>query len=259
MPAPTAPPATAAPGETLPPTTTQPAATTTTTPLASLPPCPVDALDGATAPVEVTFWHGLGGESEDALVALTDAYNASQQRVRIRLENQGGYKQTIDKYTQSSQSGPAGHGHVPGVHGAAGGRLRQRRPGAGVLRGERLRHVAVPPQGAAHVRDRGRAVVDAVQRQQPGALLPEADCSWRPASTRRTRPSQSSSCARRRRRSSTRARRRRASPSTRASTPAAAGSSSSGSPACTSRTPTTATAGWRRRRRCSTPAPSASS
>ncbi len=105
VPAPTAPPETAAPGETLAPTTTQPAATTTTTPLASLPPCPVDALDAATAPVEVVFWYALGGESEDALVALTEAYNASQQRVRIRLENQGGYKQAIDKYVQSSQSG----------------------------------------------------------------------------------------------------------------------------------------------------------
>ena len=105
VPAPTAPPATAAPGETLAPTTTRPAATTTTTPLASLPPCPVDALDVASGPVEVTFWHGLGGESEDALIALTEAYHASQERVRIRLENQGGYKQTIDKYTQSSQAG----------------------------------------------------------------------------------------------------------------------------------------------------------
>ena len=53
----------------------------------------------------MTFWHGLGGESENALVALTEQYHASQDRVRIRLENQGGYKQTIDKYTQSSQSG----------------------------------------------------------------------------------------------------------------------------------------------------------
>ncbi len=53
----------------------------------------------------MTFWHGLGGESEDALIALTDQYNASQQRVHIQLENQGGYKQTIDKYVQSSQSG----------------------------------------------------------------------------------------------------------------------------------------------------------
>ena len=101
----TGPPATAAAGETLPPTTTLPPATTTTTPLASLPPCPVDALDDVTGPVELTFWHGLGGESEDALDALTDQYHASQDQVRIRLENQGGYKQTIDKYAQSSQGG----------------------------------------------------------------------------------------------------------------------------------------------------------
>ena len=98
-----APTVTAAPGETLPPTTPPTIATTTTTPLASLPPCPVDALDAATGPVEITFWFGLAGETEPALVALTDAYNASQDRVVVRVENQGGYRELIDKYVQSSQ------------------------------------------------------------------------------------------------------------------------------------------------------------
>ena len=46
--------------------------------------------------------------------------------MRIRLENQGGYKQTIDKYVQSSQSGRPDMVMLPGVHGAADGRLRQR-------------------------------------------------------------------------------------------------------------------------------------
>lgn len=87
---------TAAPGETLPPTIP---ATTTTTPLATLPPCPVDELgDG---PVEITFWHGLGGESEEALKDLVAGYHASQDRVRVTLQNQGGYNETIDKYLQS--------------------------------------------------------------------------------------------------------------------------------------------------------------
>ena len=99
----TGPPVTAEPGRTLPPTTTAPPVTTTTTPLADLPPCPVDALDGVTSPVEVTFWHAMTSENETALIELTDAYNAGQGKVRVRLENQGGYKQTLDKYTQSSQ------------------------------------------------------------------------------------------------------------------------------------------------------------
>lgn len=99
----TGPPVTAAPGETLAPTTTAPPVTTTTTPLSALPPCPVDALDAVTAPVEITFWHAMTAENEKALQALTDAYHAEQPNVRVRLENQGGYKPTIDKYTQSSQ------------------------------------------------------------------------------------------------------------------------------------------------------------
>jgi len=103
-PATTGPPVTAAPGETLAPTTTTtlPPVTTTTTPLAALPPCPVDALDAVTAPIEITFWHGMTSANETALTALTDAYNAAQTKVRVRLENQGGYKQTLDKFTQSS-------------------------------------------------------------------------------------------------------------------------------------------------------------
>jgi sn-glycerol 3-phosphate transport system substrate-binding protein len=96
------PPSTAATDDTSAPSTAAPA-TTTTTPLASLPPCPVDALDDVTSPVEITFWHGMSASNETALAQLTDEYNASQQKVRVRLQNQGGYKQTIDKYVQSGQ------------------------------------------------------------------------------------------------------------------------------------------------------------
>ena len=76
----TEPPVTAAPGATLPPTTTAPPATTTTTPLASLPPCPVDALDAVTSPVEITFWHGFGAEHETTLTALTDSTTPARRR-----------------------------------------------------------------------------------------------------------------------------------------------------------------------------------
>jgi sn-glycerol 3-phosphate transport system substrate-binding protein len=112
--APTLPPGvTLAPGQTLPPAPTTIPATTTTTPLESLPACRVDALNGVTAPVELTFWHGLNGGLEDSLVALTDAYNASQAKVRVSLENQGGYEQTIDKYLQSSSDSLPGMVQFP--------------------------------------------------------------------------------------------------------------------------------------------------
>lgn len=95
---------TAAPGDptatTIPPTL---ASTTTVAPLAELPDCPTDALDGADGPVEITFWHGLANELETSLIALTDAYNASQDRVRVDLQNQTSYDSLIDKYIQSGQ------------------------------------------------------------------------------------------------------------------------------------------------------------
>jgi sn-glycerol 3-phosphate transport system substrate-binding protein len=84
-------------------TTTELAVTTTIAPLADQPPCPVEALDEADGPVAITFWHGMTNELESALVALTDEYNASQDRVVVTLQNQTSYASAIDKYIQSSQ------------------------------------------------------------------------------------------------------------------------------------------------------------
>lgn len=72
--------------------------------LDSLPKCDVSLLDAATAPVEITFWHGLGNEGGAKLEELTNAYNSSQTKVKVNLQFQGGYNETIDKYLQSSQS-----------------------------------------------------------------------------------------------------------------------------------------------------------
>ena len=96
------PPPTTATGEQPPATPPATSATTTTTPLAALPDCPVDALAGAAEPVEITFWHGLNVDNEDAIKRITDDYNASQTRVRVASENQGGYLETIDKFFQST-------------------------------------------------------------------------------------------------------------------------------------------------------------
>lgn len=66
---------------------------------AELPPCPLDALAQATEPVEVVVWHTQQAKSLDTLQALADQYNASQSKVRIRLENQGSsYEEIVRKF-----------------------------------------------------------------------------------------------------------------------------------------------------------------
>ena len=85
------------------PPPTEPAPTTTEAPLAQYPPCPVDALDDADGPVEIEFWHGMANELETALIERTNAYNSSQDRVRVELQNQTSYESAIDKYIQVGQ------------------------------------------------------------------------------------------------------------------------------------------------------------
>jgi sn-glycerol 3-phosphate transport system substrate-binding protein len=51
--------------------------------------CPLDALDQASGPVDITLWHFLGGETGAALNQLADEYNASQSKVRVHVESQG--------------------------------------------------------------------------------------------------------------------------------------------------------------------------
>ncbi len=55
----------------------------------ALPECPVDALDQATGPVEVVLWDSLQAKQQSTLEELAAEYNASQDEVRVRIENQG--------------------------------------------------------------------------------------------------------------------------------------------------------------------------
>ncbi len=52
-----------------------------------LPECPVDALDAAAQPVEVTVWHSMVAKQSQTLDELAALYNGSQSRVRVRIEN----------------------------------------------------------------------------------------------------------------------------------------------------------------------------
>ena len=83
--------------------------TTTTVPpevsLDGYPDCPTGALDDADGPIEITYWHGMTADNEEALEFVVDQYNSSQDRVVVDLQNQGGYLEVIDKYYQSGASG----------------------------------------------------------------------------------------------------------------------------------------------------------
>ncbi len=70
------------------------------------PTCPVDALDDADGPVEITLWHTYVGLTNRTLIKLADDYNASQDRVKVRVENQGAaYEELLRKYRQGIPSG----------------------------------------------------------------------------------------------------------------------------------------------------------
>ncbi|HEY8544906.1 MAG TPA: ABC transporter substrate-binding protein [Acidimicrobiales bacterium] len=71
----------------------------------SIPDCPLDALDEATGPVEITMWHTMGRANEEALVSLTDAFNASQEKVRVKLVNNTSYDDQQDKYRAGLSTG----------------------------------------------------------------------------------------------------------------------------------------------------------
>ena len=214
-----------APGETLPATTTtthrrrRPRRRST-----SLPPCPVDALDDGAEPVELTFWHGLADRARGhARRADRPSTTPARTRCGSTLENQGGYKQTIDKYVQSSQDEPAAPGDVARVHGPADRRQRARViPVGACIEASGFDTSAFLPGVLESYQTERRAVVDAVQRQRPGPVLQPGRCSRPPDSTSTIRRCRSRSCGRRRRRSSTPGAARTASPSTPASTPAAA-------------------------------------
>lgn len=65
--------------------------------------CPVDALDAADGPVEITFWHAMTAANETTLEALADDYNATQDRVRVRLVFKGTYDETLEGYRAAAR------------------------------------------------------------------------------------------------------------------------------------------------------------
>lgn len=67
--------------------------------------CPVEALEEAADPVEITMWHSMQVELETALTALVERYNAEQEQVRVELVFQGSYNDSLDKYLAALRGG----------------------------------------------------------------------------------------------------------------------------------------------------------
>jgi len=73
---------------------------------ASAAECPIGAIDEAGGgPVEIVFWHSFTRAAEEAIIALTDAFNESQADVHVTLVNQPGEGELIEKYRAGLASG----------------------------------------------------------------------------------------------------------------------------------------------------------
>ena len=91
-----------APTDSLAPGETAAAVTTTSIAPDTLPDCPTDALASSTGVTEITFWHGMSANLGEEVTKLTDAYNASQDKVKVTLV-QSSYEETADNYYLASQ------------------------------------------------------------------------------------------------------------------------------------------------------------
>jgi sn-glycerol 3-phosphate transport system substrate-binding protein len=73
---------------------------------ASMPECPVDALETASGPVDVVVWNTATGTTLETLEKLVGDYNASQTKVVVKLESQGAsYEEIWNKYQSAAQAG----------------------------------------------------------------------------------------------------------------------------------------------------------
>lgn len=64
--------------------------------------CPVDALDDASDPVDLTVWHAWLGKAGQTLEALAEQFNSSQDKVRVHVESQGStYEEMHKKFSDA--------------------------------------------------------------------------------------------------------------------------------------------------------------
>jgi sn-glycerol 3-phosphate transport system substrate-binding protein len=75
---------------------------------AELPECPLDALDSADGPVEVTLWYGgIGGPTKQTLEDMVAAFNADQDQVVVSASDQGASFAEVYRKFESAASADA--------------------------------------------------------------------------------------------------------------------------------------------------------
>jgi sn-glycerol 3-phosphate transport system substrate-binding protein len=67
--------------------------------------CPVNALDKADTPVDITFWHATNAANTEALERLTADFNQSRPDVNVTLINQTTYEDSLTKYVAGLSTG----------------------------------------------------------------------------------------------------------------------------------------------------------
>ncbi|HEX5096079.1 MAG TPA: extracellular solute-binding protein, partial [Acidimicrobiia bacterium] len=70
-----------------------------------LPNCPLDALEQASGPVDITLWHAMTRANLDELTRLTDQYNSSQSKVHVSLSESANYTDNLTRYTAGLGTG----------------------------------------------------------------------------------------------------------------------------------------------------------
>ena len=68
--------------------------------------CPVKEVSSSTAPTNITVWHAYVGLQASTLQQIADAFNASQDKVKVDVQAQGTYEELLKKF-QDSLANPA--------------------------------------------------------------------------------------------------------------------------------------------------------
>jgi len=81
-----------------------------------LPSCPLDALDNADGPVNITLWFGgigSGGPARNTLDSMVQGFNQSQDKVHLEASDQGGSNAEVYRKFESAAS--ANRNQLPDV------------------------------------------------------------------------------------------------------------------------------------------------
>ena len=69
---------------------------------------PFGQMAHAQEPIKLTFWHGMGGSTGEALQKLVDQFNDSQDEIVVEAQYQGSYDETLTKLRSSASGSEVG-------------------------------------------------------------------------------------------------------------------------------------------------------